>query len=540
MNPTHDDNPRDWVERMLIKLREGEATPDEVTQLRELLATNAEARRVFVRAKQMDTLLETSPMQPVAMPVVTMPRAKSSLRWKIATLASAAAAMVAMAFLFLGNQANDGRGRNATVAVLHSSFEAVIDGREVLEGEQTMRAGTYKLERGSVGLRFASGAEVVIEGPAAFDLVDAATMHLNQGSLWAHCPEQARGFAVRMPGGRELVDFGTEFGARVDSQGGGQVQVIEGEVKIHDAVAQSLDLTAGKAAGWELTAPPLAMNAAAVKPFQSAMMLKAKVKAAPKVDDRTVVWAMEGGGDWSDAGAWSSGALPGGHSLERAVINQGRVMRVTAGLRSPAHPVDIHVSNGGLPGASGPDGVLEIAGDLECQMLRIATAENAWGVVRHTAGTVNVTDSLLVSSHTEKPALGVYALSDGALQVGHDLHLGELGPAEVSLRGSRARVTAGRLIMEKLATLSFVLDSDGAGLIKLRDTLTRHPQAKLVIDGSQYRGGEKTMPLMLCGSSLKAEGGFSPEQVRFVGFAGATPRLAFRSGGIDLVIEAAR
>ena len=538
MNPTPDDNPRDWVERMLIKLREGEATSDEVTQLRELLATNAEARRVFVRAKQMDTLLETTPMQSVAMPVVTMPRAKSSLRWKIATLASAAAAVVAMAFLFLGNQANDERGRDASVAVLHSSFEAVIDGREVLEGEQPMRAGTYKLERGSIGLRFANGAEVVIEGPAAFDLVDAATMHLNQGSVWAHCPEQARGFAVRMPGGRELVDFGTEFGARVDSEGGAQVQVIQGEVKIHDSVAQSLDLTAGKAAGWELTAPPLAMNAAQVKPFQSATMLAEKVKSAPRVNQQTVVsFADRKGGEWNRAENWKSGALPGAHELERAVINQGCVVRVLPGLPSPPHPVDIHVSNGSPPNEP-PDGTLEIEGNLECQMLRIATADEANGVVRQSAGTVNVTGSLLAASHEGAPAKGDYVLSDGVLNVGHVIALGRLGSSEFALQGSKAVVTADRMNLGQNATLTFVLDSDGASLIKLRDTLVRHGQAKLVIDGSQYRGGPKTMPLVLCGSALEDKGRFTPKQVRFEGFAGMSPRLAFRPGGIDLIIEA--
>ena len=540
MNPTPDDNPRDWVERMLIKLREGEATPDEVTQLRELLATNAEARRAFVRAKQMDTLLETSPMQSVAMPVMTMPRAKSSLRWKIATLASAAAAVVALAFLFVGNQANDGRGRDATLAVLHSSFEAVIDGREVLEGEQPMRAGTYKLERGSIGLRFAKGAEVVIEGPAAFDLVDAATMHLNQGSLWAHCPEQARGFAVRMPGGRELVDFGTEFGARVDSAGTAEVKVLEGEVKIHDAVAQSLDLVAGKAAGWELTAPPLAMNAAMMKPFQSADMLAEKVKFAPKGGHETVVQFRDPqAGDWNVAENWSSGSLPGAHELERAVINQGRVVRVLPGLPPPPHPVDIHVSNGSPPNEP-PDGTLEIEGNLECQMLRIATADGAHGMVRQSAGTVHVTGSLLAASHEGVPAKGDYVLSDGVLNVGHVIALGRLGPSEFTLRGSKAAVTSDVMSVGVHAKLVFVLDSTGAPVIKLRNKLACSKAAKLVIDGSQYRGGAQVIPLIVCGSSSDDDGQFTLEQVSFKGFAGVVPRLAFRPDGMDLVIEGAR
>ena len=539
MNPT----PDEWIERMLIKVREGEATPDEVKQLRELLTTNAAARRVYVRAKQMDMLLETTPPQSVALAATAKVRgANVSVRWKIATLASAAAAVVALAFLLFGGQANDGRDRDAAVAVVQSSFEAVIDGREVLQGEQPMRAGTYKLERGSVQLRFGNGADVVIEGPAAFDLVDAATMHLNQGSLWAHCSEEARGFAVRMPGGRELVDFGTEFGARVDAEGGAQVKVMQGEVKIHDAVARSLELTTGKAANWELTAPPLAVDEADVQPFQSALALAAKVKAAPSIENWTVALfrAPQGGdGDWNLPENWESGELPGARKLERAVINESRVARVLPGLQPPLHPVDINVSNGPAP-VPGPDGTLDIHGNLECQTLRIATANGAHGVVNQLGGTVNVTDSLIASSHTGNPTFSHYQLSGGTLNVGHVIWLGFKGAAEFTLHGSKAIVTADRMSLGPNAVLTFALDSDGVGLVKLRDTLRRHPDARLVIDGTQYRGGARIIPLMAFGSNLNDERRFTPQQVRFEGFAGVMPRLAARPGALDLVLEAVR
>lgn len=540
MNPT----PDEWIERMLIKVREGEATPDEVKQLRELLTTNAAARRVYVRAKQMDMLLETTPPQSVALAATAKVRgANVSVRWKLATLASAAAAVVALAFLLFGRQVNEGRARDAAVAVVQSSFEAVIDGREVLPGEHPMRAGTYRLERGSVQLLFGCGAEVVIEGPAAFDLVDAATMHLNEGSLWAHCPEVARGFAVRMPGGRELVDFGTEFGARVNAEGGAQVKVMQGEVKIHDAVARSLDLTTGKAASWELTAPPLAVDEADVQPFQSALVLAAKVKAAPSIENWTVVSFRDppksGDREWNLPENWESEALPGSHKLERAVINASRLVRVLPGLQPPQHPVDIHVSNGPAP-VPGPDGTLDIHGNLECQTLRIATANGAHGVVNQLGGTVNVTDSLIASSHTGNPTFSRYQLSGGTLNVGHVIWLGFKGASEFTLHGSKAIVTADRMSLGPKAVLTFVLDSDGAGLIKLRDTLMRHPDARLVIDGTQYRGGARIIPLIAFGSNLNDERRFTPQQARFEGFAGVMPRLAARPGALDLVLEAVR
>lgn len=538
MNTSRNENPRDWMERVLIKLREGEATPEEVTQLRALLAGDAGVRRAYLRAKQMDALLETVPMRQAAAQPEPVPGATASLWWKVAAFASAAAAVVAFAIIGLGGGGREHRHRDGTVALLHSSFEAVIDGREVLEGEQPMRPGTYKLERGSVQLRFSKGAEVVIEGPAAFDLVDANTMHLNQGSIWAHCPDGARGFTVRMPGGRELVDFGTEFGARVNSEGTSEVNVIQGEVQIRDAVSKPLDITAGKAASWELTAPPIATSAAAMKPFQSATMLAAKRKAAPAVAAQTVVSFRDlKGGDWNRAENWRGGAFPGAHKLERAVINQSRVVRVLPGLPPPPHPVDIHVSNGPPPHAP-PDGTLEIDGNLECQMLRIATADGANGLVRQTAGTVNVTGSLLAASHEGAPAMAAYVLADGALNVGHVIALGRRGPGVLTLKGSKAVVTAARMSLGPSAKVVFVLDSEGSALIKLRDTLVHNTAAKLVIDGSQYRGGPKTIPLVVCGGVLEDRQAFPPEQVSLEGFNSMVPRLVHHPGGIDLVIEA--
>jgi hypothetical protein len=537
MKPIPDENPRDWLERMLIKLREGEATPDEVAKLRELLASDADARRVYLRAKQMDTMLETAPMPQVALRRSVKKEVSALRRWKIAAFASAAAAVVALAFMGFGQRPQVLRDRDAAVAILKSSFEAVIDGREVLLGEQPMRAGTYRLERGSVQLRFGNGADVVIEGPAAFDLVDAATMHLNYGSLWAHCSEEARGFAVRMPGGRELVDFGTEFGARVDAEGGAQVKVMQGEVKISDAVARPLDLTTGKAAHWELTAPPLAMNTTEVRPFQTAIMLAEKVKSAPTTDEQTVVTYLEPNGEWGKASAWSSGAQPGAHELERAVINHGQVIQVTPDTPPSAHPVDIHVSKGHETSIQGPDATLEITGSLECQVLRIATADKADGLVRQTGGTLNVTDSFIASSHEGAPTQSAYHLSNGALNVGHELIVGLRGPAEFTLKGSKTVVTADRMNLGQGATLSFVLDSDGSSLIKLRDTLVSSEKARLVIDGSQYRGGPKTIPLVICGAR-KVDGRFLPENMSLTGFQGMTGRIVYRAGSMELELTA--
>jgi hypothetical protein len=312
---------------------------------------------------------------------------------------------------------------------------------------------------------------------------------------------------------------------------------MQGEVKISDAVARPLDLTTGKAAHWELTAPPLAMNTTEVRPFQTAIMLAEKVKSAPTTDEQTVVTYLEPNGEWGKASAWSSGAQPGAHELERAVINHGQVIQVTPDTPPSAHPVDIHVSNGHETSIQGPDATLEITGSLECQVLRIATADKADGLVRQTGGTLNVTDSFIASSHEGAPTQSAYHLSNGALNVGHELIVGLRGPAEFTLKGSKTVVTADRMNLGQGATLSFVLDSDGSSLIKLRDTLVSSEKARLVIDGSQYRGGPKTIPLVICGAR-KVDGRFLPENMSLTGFQGMTGRIVYRAGSMELELTA--
>ena len=525
-----DDEQRDWVERTLLQIREGEASQEDIERLRNLLMTDGEARRVYLEIKQMEWMLETVPERSMAQhhrAALTVTRS----RWSAWARAGVAAAAALMLFVWQGiHRDAEMSVKGGPVATVTSSYQAVFNGREVQERELPLHAGTFTLERGSVRLAFACGADVVIEGPAVFDLVDATTMHLNRGSLWAHCPESARGFLVRMPGGRELVDLGTEFGTRVDDGGAAEVQVIKGEVKVSDAISKPLNLTEGNAAGWTVTAPPVAMSFGKMKPFQNAATLTEKIRTAPSSEHQTRVQYEQPSGDWSEAGNWTSKALPGTHELERVVINDSKIVRVTQKMPRPAHPVDMNVSNGS-------PATLEIADDLECQILRIATADGARGTVIQTGGTLNVTESFIASSHDGATATSTYTLSHGALQVGHDLAIGTRGPSVFTLQGSNATVSGERMNLGTGATLAFVLDADGAGVVQLRDTLDADHEARLQIDGSQYRGGTKTIPLVICGAQ-KMEGRFQPASVSLTGFQGVTARVVNRPGSIDLELTA--
>src|SRR5262249_4978145 len=77
--------------------------------------------------------------------------------------------------------------------------------------EDTLRAGSVlALDQGLVEVRFRSGATVVLEGPAVFELRGPNAGRLQHGKLTARVPEAAKGFAVLSPQGK-IIDLGTEF-----------------------------------------------------------------------------------------------------------------------------------------------------------------------------------------------------------------------------------------------------------------------------------------------------------------------------------------
>lgn len=100
----------------------------------------------------------------------------------------------------------------------------------VVAGEQIERR-TLQVRTGLAEIRFAGGTNVIVQGPAEFDVHAAGRGFLRRGKLVAVVPPQAIGFTVGTPTG-EIVDLGTEFGVEVDSFGTTDVQVIQGKVEL--------------------------------------------------------------------------------------------------------------------------------------------------------------------------------------------------------------------------------------------------------------------------------------------------------------------
>jgi hypothetical protein len=110
--------------------------------------------------------------------------------------------------------------------------------------------GVRWLKKGAVKIAFDYGAEVIIEGPAEFELENAEKMILHSGRLYAKVSKGATGFIVQTPYST-VIDLGTEFGVEVGFDGSTDVHMFKGKASLIPGRTgekkESLELHAGQA-----------------------------------------------------------------------------------------------------------------------------------------------------------------------------------------------------------------------------------------------------------------------------------------------------
>jgi ferric-dicitrate binding protein FerR (iron transport regulator) len=112
---------------------------------------------------------------------------------------------------------------------------------EIPMGSLLQDGQQLELEQGSAVVTFASGAKLLLEGPASLRLDSEMEVHLIGGRLAARVPTQARGFTVTSSLA-QFVDRGTEFTLKLDAEKSFQLHVFDGLVDVF------LDKRFGKAA----------------------------------------------------------------------------------------------------------------------------------------------------------------------------------------------------------------------------------------------------------------------------------------------------
>jgi hypothetical protein len=243
----------------------GLPTPAEVEQLESLLCHSEAARRFYLKLLDLhaqlawsvrrqpalqDSAAPEQPLRPagawigvsgqaetqgigsIATPAAALPSKGKRLRFR-RIHGIAAGALAAAASLFLAWRLHSPPQPPSTVPPLAVVVETLggwwgPNGREIRPGEP-LPGGVLELLQGAMRLRFAEGAEVVVEGPARLKPLDARTLFLWSGRVVAQFVGPPSSFIIDTPHAR-LTDMGTEFGVGVDFSGATEIQVFEGTV----------------------------------------------------------------------------------------------------------------------------------------------------------------------------------------------------------------------------------------------------------------------------------------------------------------------
>ena len=259
------------LEFLLHRCLDGGLTAEEAAELNALILSSPEARRQYWKAARIHSLIREWGAQTWGHEhanVVPFPRA----RWKpshwVPALAAAAALVIAFASGWLwphravenrvaenravenrGAENEDGEfsGEDAIAWVPGDQVAMLARSADVewIEPSSGATAGTrlargwLKIARGIVQVDFLSGARVVIQGPAEFQLVGENEAFCRFGKVRAHVPDGAHGFKVGSPQ-LALVDLGTEFGMDVPADGNTEVHVFEGSIALTGPVSRQL------------------------------------------------------------------------------------------------------------------------------------------------------------------------------------------------------------------------------------------------------------------------------------------------------------
>jgi hypothetical protein len=264
-NPESDPQPLfEEVGELMEALRDGTIEDAQVARLDQILAEHPEALDHFVDRAWLRSDLEFKlgrrPAAPAELEKLAAPRRRS---WKPLLGMGAAAAVLLAALLALTAKSRRDDAPNLSYegcAVLARALDAKWEGPAPAPSPgSVLPKGRLALSSGSIQVEFFSGARVILEGPADFELVSTNEGYCRHGKLRAFVPPQAEGFTVRSAAIR-LVDRGTEFGLRLDRSGDAEVHVFQGRVELH-LPASSQDLSVGKAVRIDSAGAALAIPA---------------------------------------------------------------------------------------------------------------------------------------------------------------------------------------------------------------------------------------------------------------------------------------
>lgn len=222
-------DPRHLIHQYFV----GNMDDHDVQKLNQLLADNAELRREFRYAAEIDAALrETSierSVEDVHRQTLQHADPTGASRSLGSWLFAACLTIAASTLIAIGLRSPT----PATVATLASSENAAWESSLPTSPGADLTAGILNLRSGIATIQFRSGAELVIEAPAQLELVSEMRARLNSGTAVMEVPESAMGFILDTPDGY-AIDFGTRFAVNIDEQRNAtDFELLEGEIEVH-------------------------------------------------------------------------------------------------------------------------------------------------------------------------------------------------------------------------------------------------------------------------------------------------------------------
>jgi hypothetical protein len=270
----------------------GAASDEQVRALNEFLRNDAAARDEYVLrlelhsrlASEPDLFAEANEKKIAAAENILPLQSRQRRRTRKTNWVLALAACVALlatgwwAFQFTHRSERQGTTSKA-VAMLNRVVDAQWNANtEAPRLGAPLEPGWLRLKSGLAQIVFYSGARVVIEGPAEFQIVSPTETSFRNGKLIAEVPSQARGFRVSTPQ-MNVTDLGTVFGLDVKARRT-ELHVFKGSVEFQTtAGAAKQDLKEGVGAVTE-NSRPARLITADTKSFASLFDLQFKSSAA--------------------------------------------------------------------------------------------------------------------------------------------------------------------------------------------------------------------------------------------------------------------
>jgi hypothetical protein len=225
-------------------IRDGRIEDAQIARLDQILAEHPQMMEQFVDRAWLGADLELKlgrlpALGPSSGEGFRLPRRRAAGRWALVAAAAGLLVGIGAAVVLWGMSRTPDPGDRGLpdlsyegCAVLARALDAQWEGsRPVPAVGAALPRRRLALVSGFIQVEFFSGARVVLEGPADFELVSSNEAFCRRGKLRAFVPPQAEGFKIRTSQ-MSVIDRGTEFGLRVDADGQAEVHVFQGRIEL--------------------------------------------------------------------------------------------------------------------------------------------------------------------------------------------------------------------------------------------------------------------------------------------------------------------